>query len=239
MGSQAPHLQDVWHGWSEPAPETRGHATKGHDGRVPSSFALQRTVSRVTGCARRRTVRAMRPAAERGRYAVLFSSGIRSRLMVRQLILAASVMGTWPGVLAAQTRGMDSLAVLHVVQQHEEYMGSLQADRQGAIYAPDAVWINAFGRRIAGRDSIVAFLRELYRDPGYRESRVTREKPAEVIFVRSDVAIVHEFHQRDGQRMADGSVIARRIHTTFVLSKEDGRWLIKYQHIADERPRSQ
>jgi len=37
--------------------------------------------------------------------------------------------------------------------------------------------------------------------------------------------------------MADDSISGRRIHTTFVLHKADGRWLIKYQHIADERPR--
>ena len=65
-----------------------------------------------------------------------------------------------------------------------------------------------------------------------------REAPPELIFVRPDVAIVHEFHEREGQRLADGSVIDRRTHTTFVISKEGGRWLIRDQYIADERPRA-
>lgn len=180
----------------------------------------------------------MTPVPERSviRLDKLVRHSIRS--MIRQLLLASAVMSASPGSLAAQAHATDSLAILHVVQQHEESMRSLQADRQRSIYAPDAVWINAFGRRIAGRDSIVAFLRGLYADSGYRASRLTRGGPPEVIFVRPDVAIVHEFHQRDGQRIADGSVIARRVHTTFVLSRDDTRWLIKYQHIADERPRS-
>jgi hypothetical protein len=52
------------------------------------------------------------------------------------------------------------------------------------------------------------------------------------------VAIVRELHQRDGQRLPDGSLVDRRIHTSYVLSKDSGRWLIKYEHIADVRPRS-
>jgi hypothetical protein len=80
-------------------------------------------------------------------------------------------------------------------------------------------------------------LRARFDVPGYRGSRIVREMPPEVLFVRPDVATVHEFHEREGQRLADGSVIARRTHTTFVVSKEAGRWLIRYQHIADERQR--
>ena len=117
-------------------------------------------------------------------------------------------------------------------------MRTLNAETQGANYAPSAIWINAFGGRRSGRDSIVAFLRGLYADSGYRESRVIREDPPEIIFVRPDVALVHEFHEREGQRLADGTVIARRTHTTFVISKERGRWLIQYQYIGDERPRA-
>jgi hypothetical protein len=52
------------------------------------------------------------------------------------------------------------------------------------------------------------------------------------------VAVVHEYHEREGQRLTDGSVIPiRRVHTTFLLSKESGRWLVRYQSIADERDR--
>jgi len=132
----------------------------------------------------------------------------------------------------------DSVAILRIVQQRADAMRKLSAEMEGANYALSAVWINAFGGRRVGRDSIVAFLRGLYDDPGYRESRVIHEDPPEVLFIRPDVAVVHEFHEREGQRLADGTVIARRTHTTLVVSKEQGRWLIQYQSIADERPRA-
>lgn len=155
--------------------------------------------------------------------------------MIHRVIILAVTLAACPASLFAQTRAADSVAIVKLVQQHVEAMRALRADQQRAIYAHDAVWINAFGRRIIGRDSIVAFLGRLYSDPGYSASRIVREKSPEVFFIRRDVATVHEFHEREGQRLADGSVIARRTHTTFVVSKESGRWFIRYQHIADER----
>ncbi len=161
---------------------------------------------------------------------------MRRHLLLLILLVAALSERSLP--LVAQTRTADSVAILGIVQQRAEAMRTLSAEIQGANYASNAVWINAFGGRRAGRDSIVAFLRGLYADSGYRESRVIREDPPEVRFIRPDVAIVHEFHEREGQRLTDGTVIARRTHTTFVLSKEQGRWLIQYQYIGDERPRA-
>jgi len=158
------------------------------------------------------------------------------RSLTRVILIADGVAA--PGSLTSQTRAADSVAIVQLVHQHVESMRALRADLQRAIYTPDAVWINAFGRKIIGRDSIVTFLRGLYADAGYAGSRIVREMPPEIRFVRSDVATVHEFHEREGQRMADGSVIARRTHTTFVVSKENGRWLIRYQHISDERERA-
>jgi len=154
------------------------------------------------------------------------------------LILTVAVVGTRTRQLKAQGHAADSVAILRIVHERAESMGKLNAELQGANYATNAVWINAFGGRQVGRDSIIAFLRGLYADPGYRESRVVRAEPPEVLFIRPDVAVVHEFHEREGQRLADGTVIARRTHTTLVVSKEQGRWLIQYQSIADERPRA-
>ena len=158
--------------------------------------------------------------------------------MIGRVILIPAMFAAWPGCLTSQTRAADSAAIAQLVHQHVESMRALRADLQGAIYAPNAVWINAFGRRIVGRDSIVAFLGGLYAEPGYAGSRIVRETPPELLFVRPDVATVHEFHERKGQQLADGSVITRRTHTTFVVSKDAGRWLIRYQHISDERARA-
>jgi uncharacterized protein (TIGR02246 family) len=125
-----------------------------------------------------------------------------------------------------------------VIERRTEAMRAHDAHAERTVYGPDAVWINAFGRRRVGPDSIEAFLGRLYADPGYATSRMVREEAPEVRFIRPDVAVVHEYHEREGQRLANGSVIpTRRVHTTFVLSKESGRWLVRYQFIGDERER--
>jgi uncharacterized protein (TIGR02246 family) len=155
---------------------------------------------------------------------------MRTPATVLVLILALA------GKVAGQSRAADSIAVLHVIERRTEAMRAHDAHAERTVYAPDAVWINAFGRRRVGPDSIEAFLGRLYDDPGYAASRLVREKAPEIWFIRPDVAIVHEYHEREAQRLADGSVIRiRRVHTTFVLSEENGGWLVRYQFIGDER----
>ena len=158
--------------------------------------------------------------------------------MIRFAVLGALLLLSLSGSIDAQTRAVDSAAIVQLVRRHVDAMRQRQATLQRAIYAPDAIWNNAFGRRRTGADSIVAFLEGLYADPGYEESRLVNEAPPEVFFIRPDVAVVHEYHERQGQRLADGRVLNRRVHTTFVLSKEPGGWLIRYQQISDERDRA-
>jgi hypothetical protein len=98
-----------------------------------------------------------------------------------------------PCTAFAQGSAADSAAILHLMQQRAEAMRSHRADLQRPSYGPNAVWINAFGVRRSGPDSIVAFLARLYADTGFVESRLLRESPPELIFVRPDVAIVHDF----------------------------------------------
>ena len=143
---------------------------------------------------------------------------------------------TLAGKLAGQSTAADSIAVLQVIGHRTEAMRAHDARAERSVYAPNAVWINAFGRRRVGPDSIETFLSRLYADPGYTASRMVREAAPEVWFIRPDVAVVHEYHEREAQRLADGRVIpVRRVHTTFVLSRENGAWLVRYQFIGDER----
>lgn len=143
---------------------------------------------------------------------------------------------TLAGPLAGQSRAADRIAVMRVIERRTEAMRAHDAHAERSVYAPNAVWINAFGRRRVGPDSIEAFLSRLYSDSGYAASRMVREEVPEVWFIRPDVAVVHEYHEREAQRLADGSVIPiRRVHTTFVLSREKGAWLVRYQFIGDER----
>ena len=156
------------------------------------------------------------------------------RLPASVLVLSLVLSGN----LAGQSRAADSIAVLRVIELRAEAQRTHDAHAERTIYAADALWINAFGRRRVGPDSIEAFLVSLYADTGYAASRLVREEVPEVRFIRPDVAVVHEYHEREGQRLADGTFIPlRRVHTTFVLSKESGRWLVQYLFIADERER--
>jgi uncharacterized protein (TIGR02246 family) len=156
------------------------------------------------------------------------------RLLATALVLIPALAAN----LSGQSRAADSIAVLNVVEHRARAQRSHDAHAERTIYAQDAVWINAFGRRQVGPDSIEAFLGRLYADSGYAASRLVRQEVPEVRFIRPDVAVVHEYHEREGQRLADGSIIPiRRVHTTFVLSKESGRWLVQYLFMGDERER--
>lgn len=162
--------------------------------------------------------------------------GLREVMRLPASVLVLSLV--LPGSLAGQSRA-DSNAVLHVIELRAEAQRTHDAHAERAIYASDALWINAFGRRRVGPDSIEAFLGRLYADSGYAASRLVRAEVPEVRFIRPDVAVVHEYHEREGQRLPDGSAIPLRwVHTTFVLSKERGRWLVQYLAIGDERERT-
>lgn len=78
--------------------------------------------------------------------------------------------------LSGQSRAADSIAVLHVIEHRAEAQRTHDAHAERTIYAPDAVWINAFGRRQVGPDSIEAFLGRLYADSGYAASRLVRQE---------------------------------------------------------------
>jgi hypothetical protein len=60
------------------------------------------------------------------------------------------VILTLAGKVAGQSRAVDSIAVLNVVQRRTEAMRAHDARAERTVYAPDAVWINAFGRRRVG-----------------------------------------------------------------------------------------
>jgi uncharacterized protein (TIGR02246 family) len=104
-------------------------------------------------------------------------------------------------------------------------------------FADDAVWINAFGRRLVGRANIEKFFTELYADRGFVGANVTEPAAiAEVMFLRPDVAVARVFARTRGQRLLDGTVIAeRRIHNTMTLTREASGWKVRYEIVTDER----
>jgi len=106
------------------------------------------------------------------------------------------------------------------------------------IWAQDARWLQAFGRVFKGRDTIISFTKYLNRSPGYAVSRVSRQDDAEITFIRPDVAVLHEHHEREGQIINGLITSTRKINTTYILSKENGVWKIRDKVTMDERERT-
>ena len=154
------------------------------------------------------------------------------RVLLLSLVFAVAPVG-----ISAQTRSEDSVSIARLLQRRADALRARQVEPQLTLYSSEALWINAFGVRRNGSDSVIAFLKRLYAYPGYRDARVTHESPAEIVFLRPDVAVANEYRDTEGQRLPNGTVINRRTRTTFVLTKEEGKWLIRQQYIADERSR--
>ncbi|HTE27481.1 DUF3828 domain-containing protein [Flavitalea sp.] len=129
----------------------------------------------------------------------------------------------------------DTAGVLAVMARRSRAMQERNAEIHRLNYAPNAQWLNAFGVRITGPDSIITFLQGLYDDPGYKESVKIREDKPEITFIRPDVAVAHQYEELEAQRIRGILLNTRKIHITLVISKENGKWLIGNQVIMDER----
>ena len=131
----------------------------------------------------------------------------------------------------------DTLDILAIYRLNIEDKGDLRILQE--TWSADARWVNAFGRVFTGRDTIMNWLDALYRRPGYAASYIARQDDPEIRFLRPDVVIVHEYHEREGQIINDQVTPTRKIHSTYLLTKENGKWLIRDKVTMDERARSQ
>ncbi len=129
----------------------------------------------------------------------------------------------------------DTMDILNVYELNIKE-GDLKAIR--TTWSEDARWLNAFGRVFVGRDTIINWLEYLYRMPGYAASNISRQDNPEIKFLRPDVVIIHEYHEREGQIINNQVTPTRKINTTYVLTKENGIWLIRDKVTMDERERS-
>jgi uncharacterized protein (TIGR02246 family) len=165
----------------------------------------------------------------------------RTVLSFAMLVTGMLIAGL-PSVAMAQTamaprpEPFDEAGVRAAVSKRIEGRNAFNAHLSAEPFADDAVWINAFGRRVVGRANIEKFFTELYADRGYVERDVT-EQPAiaEVVFLRPDVAVARVFSRSRGQRLPDGSVIARRTHNTMTLTRVASGWKVRYEIVTDER----
>jgi uncharacterized protein (TIGR02246 family) len=141
------------------------------------------------------------------------------------LALVAVLIGS---IAWAQSRG---------TSEDESAIRALLETQSPERYAADADWTNAFGNRLHGREEIAKFFDKLHHDPNFTAGKATPSTDkSDVRFVRPDVAVVYEYIERVGQidPTVNKPMPTRKIHVQYVLSKEDGKWLIQSELIMDE-----
>ena len=136
----------------------------------------------------------------------------------------------------AQSRGTseDESAVRALLQGADGDDANATKARQ---YAVDADWTNSFGDRIHGREALLRKFDQLAHSAFYQAGRdVPGSDKVDVRFVRPDVAVVYEYEEVIGQidPAIEKPMPKRKIHHQYVVSKEDGKWLIQSELIMNE-----
>ncbi|KOG28495.1 SgcJ/EcaC family oxidoreductase [Streptomyces resistomycificus] len=112
-------------------------------------------------------------------------------------------------------------AITRVVARVEHAQRNELPDEFVGLFRADAIWTTAHGRRLFGREEIAAFTHRVL--PGaMRESTVTYEVE-QVLFIRPDVAAVKV---RAQYRTPDGDPVGNPNSPMYVMSKENGEWLL-------------
>ncbi len=91
------------------------------------------------------------------------------------------------------------------------------------LFRADAIWTTGGGKRLFGREEIAAFTREVL--PGGMRGLTMSMEVVHVLFIRPDVAaakVRQVYTSNDGQP----SDSEGEFTPMFVMSKEDGRWLL-------------
>lgn len=109
-----------------------------------------------------------------------------------------------------------------------------------SVYAEDAQWMNAFGRRKNGKAEIEEFLKWLFSHPGEKNTKsadsTNAPRDPSIKFIRPDVAVIYSYREVIGQMSDSGKEMPKRkIHVTQIATKERGKWLIANEVIMDER----
>ncbi len=132
----------------------------------------------------------------------------------------------------------DEKAIQQVIQNVSRGGAEANAKLATMDYAEDADWMNAWGMRWKGRKVLESFQASRFKNPNYKERRVTLKEP-EIRFIRPDVALVHRYAETEGQKDANGQEMPkRRTHGFHVLTKENGKWLIVSTIYMDEKDRA-
>lgn len=140
--------------------------------------------------------------------------------------------------ISQATQQADEAAIRLIVSHWQQAWDSFNASVLDGDYAEDADWMNAFGAKEKGAAKIMSYMVEAVKRPSLAGRHTVWNEP-QVRFIRPDVAIAHRDYQTVGQKTLDGKEMPQRnTHSTWLLSKENGKWRIVSQVISDDKPSS-
>ena len=151
------------------------------------------------------------------------------------LLLAVSACAqTGPNKPAQPASAEDEAAVRAIVLHWQQSWEHFDASILQGDYADDADWLNAFGVRIKGGAKIVEFVSRVVKRPGVQGRQTTWDEPV-IRFIRPDVAVAYRDFRTVGHKTLDGKEMPQRnTHSTWILTKDSGKWLIASQVISDD-----
>ncbi|NUT51177.1 MAG: SgcJ/EcaC family oxidoreductase [Saccharothrix sp.] len=131
---------------------------------------------------------------------------------------------TWNGVAT-----LDKAGVVEAIEVFTSAWNDHDMVRHFSVFAEDADFVDVVGRRLRGRSAALADQRARHAQR-FAESTV-RTLELDVRLVRPDVAVAHYHWEMTGDRgSGDTGPGVRRGIFTFVLSHQDGRWLVVAAH---------
>jgi uncharacterized protein (TIGR02246 family) len=159
----------------------------------------------------------------------------------RWIIVLAVLLS--PRVLGAQAPALDSASAQAVVRLLSDFdetgsgRGTVLAERRAALFSDDAVFVNAFGARVEGRDSVHAFWKQLYTSGSFGSSKVERLDRQQRVLA-PDFVLVDHVERITGQRVPESGreMPPRTAHITLLLRRQEGGdWSIVYYRAGDVR----
>jgi len=158
--------------------------------------------------------------------------------------LIALVVVLMPSLVGAQAAITDSAAARKVAQLLAAFDstgsgrgGDSVALRRTALFSDDAVFINAFGVRIEGLDSLAAFWKMLYNSGSFGSSKIERVDRQQRM-VAPDLVLVDHVERITGQHVPGTrqELPPRTAHITLLLRRQTaGDWRIVYYRAGDVR----
>jgi uncharacterized protein (TIGR02246 family) len=149
--------------------------------------------------------------------------------------LATAQTGSSTGKQSAiQGTAEDEATIRTIVKHWQQSWESFDASVLAEDFTQDADWQNAFGVRIKGGAKIVEFVSKVVKRPGVQGRQTTWSEPT-VRFVRPDVALAYRDYSTVGHKALNGQEMPQRnTHSTWVLTKDGGKWRIASQVISDD-----